>query len=103
MCGTKDRTPSRDPTAKTYRRHNAACDATDSRDPARKSNRLQAFRKRWFDGAFLWRERPTRVKPFAEMSFRNALAVPTKGWVFENHCAGQNRSFDGALRIPSSL
>jgi len=38
-------------------------------------------RKVWFDGAFLWRERPTRVKPIAEMSFRNALAVPTRGWV----------------------
>jgi hypothetical protein len=38
-------------------------------------------RKVWFDGAFLWRERPPRVKPIAEMSFRITLAVPTKVWV----------------------
>jgi hypothetical protein len=35
---------------------------------------------RWFDGALLRRQRPLRVKPIAEMSFRNALALQTKGW-----------------------
>jgi hypothetical protein len=30
-------------------------------------------------GAFLWRERPPSVRPSAEMSFRSARKVPTKG------------------------
>jgi len=39
------------------------------------------YEKRWFDGPFLQWGRPPSVRPIKEMSFRNILAVPSKGWV----------------------